>query len=163
LTSDGAHLPFFVYGTLLPGEANYPLWREAIAAMTPAALPGARLYDLGYFPMAVEMPQEGPQGEVIGLVVYPKPEYYASAVALLDLVEGFDPDAMGQGAYRRSRRVVRLANGEPIVAWVYLGHPRYVAGLEPLTSHWKARCDPLQKVATSESGLHLAVRGEMLA
>jgi gamma-glutamylcyclotransferase (GGCT)/AIG2-like uncharacterized protein YtfP len=150
LTTDGAHLPFFVYGTLLPGEPNYPLWREAIAAMTPATLPGARLYDLGYFPMAVDVahpvPQDGPQGEVIGLVVYLKRAYYAGAVALLDLVEGFDPDATGQGAYRRERRVVWLANGEPVVAWVYLGRPRYVADLEPLTSHWKARCDPLSEV-----------------
>jgi gamma-glutamylcyclotransferase (GGCT)/AIG2-like uncharacterized protein YtfP len=135
LTTDGAHLPFFVYGTLLPGEANYPLWREAIAAMIPATLPGACLYDLGYFPMAVD----SPQGEVVGLVVDVKPEYYAGAMALLDLVEGFDPDATGQGAYRRERRVVRLANGEPVVAWVYLGHLRYVIGLKPLPSHWKAR------------------------
>jgi gamma-glutamylcyclotransferase (GGCT)/AIG2-like uncharacterized protein YtfP len=146
LTTAGAHLPFFVYGTLLPGEANYPLWREAIAAMAPATLPGVRLYDLGDFPMAVEMLREGPQGEAVGLVVHLKPAYYAGAVALLDLVEGFDPDATGQSAYRRERRVVRLANGEPVVAWVYLGRPHYVAGLEPLPSHWKVRCDPLSEV-----------------
>jgi gamma-glutamylcyclotransferase (GGCT)/AIG2-like uncharacterized protein YtfP len=153
LGTAGAHLPFFVYGTLLPGEANYPLWREAIDAITPAALPGARLYDLGDFPMAVD----APQGDVIGLVVDVKPEYYASVIALLDLVEGYDPDDTGRGAYRRERRVVRLANGEPVVAWVYLGRPHYVAGLEPLPSHWKARRDPLSEVAASESGSRLII------
>ncbi len=135
MTRAGAHLPFFVYGTLLPGEVYYPLWREAIAGMALAALPGARLYDLGYFPMAVE----SLQGEVIGLVVDVKPEFWRSVVSLLDRVEGIDPGATGRAAYRRERRIVRRMDGETVVAWVYLGHPGYVAGRAPLPSHWKAR------------------------
>lgn len=133
MTGSDAHLPFFAYGTLLPGEPNYALWREAIVAFIPATLPGARLYDLGRFPMLIDCAP----GEVTGLVAFVENESYVDMVALLDQVEGIAPAAAAPIGYRRERRIVRLANGQPHVAWVYAGDPLWVAGCEPLTINWK--------------------------
>jgi gamma-glutamylcyclotransferase (GGCT)/AIG2-like uncharacterized protein YtfP len=133
LTGSDAHLPFFAYGTLLPGEPNFALWREAIVAVIPATLPGALLFDLGHFPMLVA----SALGEVTGLVVFLERESYAGLVAMLDQVEGIGPGAPAPVGYRRERRIVRLANGQPHVAWVYAGDPDWVAGCVPLTLNWK--------------------------
>lgn len=132
MTEHIPYLPFFVYGTLLPGERYFGLWREAIVEMRPAILGGARLYDLGYFPMALD----AVQGEVRGMVTWVRPSSYGAALALLDQLEGV---ALPRGtpAYHRARRVVRLTGGSSLVAWVYLGHKAVVAGLAPIAVDWK--------------------------
>ncbi len=76
-------------------------------------------------------------GEVTGLVAFVENESYVDMVALLDQVEGIAPAAAAPIGYRRERRIVRLANGQPHVAWVYAGDPLWVAGCEPLTINWK--------------------------
>ncbi len=133
MTRTGIYLPFFVYGTLLPGEANYPLWREAIQAIKPATLPGARLYDLGQYPMLVE----GGVGEVRGMVGWVRPSSYAAALSLLDMLEGIHLPYPGGIGYRRRPRVVWLAGGSEVAAWVYVGNPAVVAGLKPVGADWK--------------------------
>jgi gamma-glutamylcyclotransferase (GGCT)/AIG2-like uncharacterized protein YtfP len=133
LTDVGVHLPFFVYGTLLPGEANFGVWRNAILETRLAALSGASLYDLGYFPMAVE---DG-LGEVRGMAVYIRSSSYRTALLLLDQLEGVELGLPGAPGYRRARRVVRLMDGAQVVAWVYLGSGAHVAGLEPIGPDWK--------------------------
>jgi gamma-glutamylcyclotransferase (GGCT)/AIG2-like uncharacterized protein YtfP len=127
-------LPFFVYGTLLPGEVYYRLWREAIQEARPAVMTGARLYDLGKFPMLVE----APAGEVRGMAVWVRPSSYAAALALLDQLEGVHLSRYGGIGYRRAARVIRLAGGSTLVAWVYVGHEAAVAGLRPIGSDWKS-------------------------
>lgn len=134
MTNAGVHLPFFVYGTLLPGEANFGAWRNAILDTRLATLNGASLYDLGHFPMAVE---DG-LGEVRGIVVYVRPSSYRAALLLLDQLEGVDLGLPGAPGYRRTRRVVRLMDGAQVVAWVYLGSKTFVAGLEPIGLDWKS-------------------------
>ncbi|MFJ9208548.1 gamma-glutamylcyclotransferase family protein [Streptomyces sp. NPDC102264] len=48
-------LPFFVYGTLRPGEHNHDLYlRGRVAAEEPATLAGALLYDGPGYPYAIE-------------------------------------------------------------------------------------------------------------
>ncbi len=136
----GVYLPFFVYGTLLPGEANYPLWREAIIDWRPAVLRGGRLYDLGRFPMLVD----APDGEVRGMLVYVRPSSYRSALWLLDQVEGVVSGAWGALGFRRVRRIVRPWGAPPAVAWVYVGRAAAVVGLLPIGSDWKACRRPIQ-------------------
>ncbi len=127
------YLPFFVYGTLLPGEANFRLWRDAIQDIRPAGLNGARLYDLGYFPMLIE----GGGGEVRGMVGWVRPSSYGAALDLLDTLEGVRfPYPIGVGYYRAAR-VVRLAGGSTVTAWVYLGNPVAVIGRRPIGTDWK--------------------------
>ncbi len=132
MTEHNLYLPFFVYGTLLPGERYFGLWREAISDMRPAILDGACLYDLGYFPMAIA----AAPGEVRGMVVWVRPSSYAAALSLLDQLEGVALPR-GNPGYRRARRIIRLTGGSSLVAWVYLGHEAVVAGLAPIAADWK--------------------------
>lgn len=133
MTLSTIHLPFFVYGTLLPGEENFRLWREAIQDIKPATLAGARLYDLGEFPMVVE---DG-EGEVRGMAGWVSPSSYDAALSLLDMLEDVHlPYPIGY-AYRRLPRIVRLAGGSTVAAWVYLGNPAVVAGRQPIGLDWK--------------------------
>jgi len=128
------YLPFFVYGTLLPGEVNYPLWREAILDRRPAVLRGARLYDLGEFPMLVD----APDGAARGMLVRVRPSSYRAALWLLDQLEGVDLEEWAELGFRRVRRIVRLWGAPPAVAWVYVGRAAAVAGLSSIGPDWKA-------------------------
>ena len=132
MTEHILYLPFFVYGTLLPGERYFRLWREAIDDMRPAILGGACLYDLGYFPMAID----AAPGEVRGMVVWVRRSSYAAALSLLDQLEGVALPR-GNPGYRRARRIIRLTGGSSLVAWVYLGQEAGVAGREPISGDWK--------------------------
>jgi gamma-glutamylcyclotransferase (GGCT)/AIG2-like uncharacterized protein YtfP len=137
-------LPFFVYGTLLPGQPNYHLWAGAIRAEQPATLPNGRLYDmaqlnLGHYPMLVEEVTD--RWQVMGMVVDVESLYYETVLRTLDMLEDFRPTQPDESFYRRARRVVTLANGEQRVAWVYIGRPVTVAGLEPIPGgNWRAYC-----------------------
>ena len=136
MRADAPQLPFFVYGTLLPGEANYPLWREAISDQRPAVLRSARLYDLGDFPMLVD----AADGEARGLLVRVRPSSYRAALWLLDQLEGVDLAGWGGLGFRRVRRIVRPWGAPAAVAWIYVGRPVAVAGLSPIGPDWKAYC-----------------------
>lgn len=132
-TAADPYLPFFVYGTLLPGEVNYWLWREAIEEIRPALISPARLYDMGQYPMLVD----AAAGEVRGMVANVRPSSYPVALAVLDQLEGVHlPSWRGPG-YRRARRIVRPFGARPLVAWVYLGDERTVADRPPLRADWK--------------------------
>ncbi len=136
-------LPIFIYGTLLPGEPNHPLLNGAVVAWQPARLPGARLYDLGYFPMLVD----APGGEARGLLIRLRTEQYDRLLALLDRVEGIGEATWGRPLFQRRQRVVITTGGRDVVAWTYLGWPPYVAGLEPIDSDWKSHVRGLVKSA----------------
>ena len=134
-------LPIFIYGTLLPGEPNHPLLQDAVVALQPARLLGARLYDLGYFPMLVD----AAAGEARGLLIHLRPERYAGMLALLDRVEGISEATWGRPLFQRRRRVAITAGGCGVVAWTYVGWPPYVAGLEPIGADWKSYVRDLVK------------------
>lgn len=134
-------LPFFVYGTLLPGEANYYLWSQAIVDLRPAVMRGAWLYDLGEFPMLVD----APDGEARGMLVYVRPSSYRAALWLLDQLEGVNLSGWlrgqsGEPGFQRVRRIAQPWGVAPTVAWVYVGSPAVVAGLSPIGPDWKAYC-----------------------
>ena len=123
--------PFFVYGTLLPGQPNDYLWGDAITKTETAVFPNGILFDMGHYPMMIEQPDSRVQGRLITV----KPASYATIVANLDALEGYDPAQPQTSPYRRVERAVLLENGRSASAWLYLGHPRYVVGLLPMKSN----------------------------
>ncbi|SHL03909.1 gamma-glutamylcyclotransferase family protein [Actinacidiphila paucisporea] len=112
-------LPFFVYGTLLPGERNHGLLTGRTRSWTPAVLPGALLFDGPGYPFAVADPAG--EGRVHGEAVEIAEEMYDAVVADLDRLETYVPGDPAN-RYERVRRAVRGERGEA-EAWVYLAGP----------------------------------------
>ena len=122
--------PFFVYGTLLPGQPNHYLWGKSIVTMETAVFPHGRLYDMGNYPMMVEQQNEPVKGKLITV----SESSYEAITAVLDALEGFDPEKPTTSAYRRLERVVECENGRFVTAWLYLGQPKFVRGLPSIPS-----------------------------
>lgn len=120
-------LPFFVYGTLRPGEVNHDLFlRGRTAAEEPARLAGALLYDGPGYPYAA--PGEG---AVAGELVTAAPGAYGELLAVLDRLEDYFGPGHPRNLYERRRcEVRRLRDGATVPAWVYLAAPG--AALGPL-------------------------------
>lgn len=115
-------LPFFVYGTLRPGERNHDvLLRGRTRTEEPARLTGAVLYEGPGFPYAVE--ETG--GVVRGELVTARPETYEELLAALDRLEGYvagNPRSLYE-------RVAREADETAVRAWVYVAGPAVTARL----------------------------------
>lgn len=112
-------LPFFVYGTLLPGQPNHGLLRAAAVRLRPARLGGFGLLDLFHYPMMIARPGH----HVVGLVVDLDHSAYDDVVVALDYLEGYDAANPAESEYRRERRIARLADGREAVVWTYVGYP----------------------------------------
>lgn len=118
-------LPFFVYGTLRPGEANHDLFlRGRTTSEEPGRLTGAVLYDGPGYPYAVEEPG----GEVRGELVTARPETYEALLAALDRLEEYTPGDP-RSLYERVVRDIVRADGTTARAWVYLAAPHVAARL----------------------------------
>lgn len=115
--NDEPQLPFFIYGTLLQGEANSHLLKKGIVGSARAYLEGAQLFDLGPYPMLV-----WGDGSVWGEVVVIDPLHYARVRSALDRLEGVRSDAPLQagGLYHRCRVTVDVG-GRAQEAWTYIG------------------------------------------
>ncbi|RPE44109.1 gamma-glutamylcyclotransferase (GGCT)/AIG2-like uncharacterized protein YtfP [Streptomyces sp. Ag109_O5-1] len=123
-TRNPHHLPFFVYGTLRPGEINHDAClRGRTEAEEPGLLDGAVLYDGPGYPYAVE----APGGEVHGELVTARPESYDRLLLELDELEECVPGDPASLYVRVERDVVRLRDGAAVRAWVYVAGP-VVAG-----------------------------------
>jgi len=112
------HLPFFVYGTLLPDQPNFFLWESDITVMEPAVFLGGRLYDMGYYPMLVTAVSPA---TVKGMVITVDFGKYEAVLQRLDKLEGYDPEQPEESGYQRQVAEIVLANGRSRRAWVYLG------------------------------------------
>ncbi|MFC0054684.1 gamma-glutamylcyclotransferase family protein [Streptomyces actinomycinicus] len=122
---DPRPLPFFVYGTLRPGEPNHDLLlRGRTLAEEPGRLPDTELYDGPGYPYAVE--RSG--GEVRGELVTARPEGYAELLAGLDRLEEYVPGDP-RNLYERVARDVVRTDGSAVRAWVYLAAPGVTARL----------------------------------
>ncbi|MEU6577460.1 gamma-glutamylcyclotransferase family protein [Streptomyces sp. NPDC046805] len=118
-------LPFFVYGTLRPGEPHHDLLlRGRTRAEEPARLPGAVLYEGPGYPYAVEEPG----GVVHGELVTALPAAYGELLAELDRLEEYVPGDPRRLYDRVERDVVR-ADGSSAHAWVYVAAPAIAARL----------------------------------
>ncbi|MDX5564949.1 gamma-glutamylcyclotransferase [Streptomyces sp. ID05-04B] len=122
-------LPFFVYGTLRPGQVNHDRFLHGRTLREePARLPGAVLYYGPGYPYAVEEPDEAGL-TVAGDLVTARPEAYARLLADLDRLEEYAP-ADPRNLYERvAREVTRAAGAAPVRAWVYVAAPAVAAGL----------------------------------
>ncbi|MER6359121.1 gamma-glutamylcyclotransferase family protein [Streptomyces sp. NPDC001634] len=118
-------LPFFVYGTLRPGEHNHDLFlRGRIRSEEPGLLPGAVLYDGPGYPYAVE----AADGAVSGEIVTALPEAYGELLAVLDHLEEYVPGDP-RSLYERVARDVTAGDGRTVRAWVYVAAPAVAARL----------------------------------
>ncbi|MFI9081391.1 gamma-glutamylcyclotransferase family protein [Streptomyces sioyaensis] len=133
MTTEPERLPFFVYGTLRPGEANYArTLRGRTAAEEPAHIRGALLYDGPGFPYATA----GPADAVVhGALVLPREGAYDEVCAALDRLEGYVPGDPANLYEREHTEAVR-ADGRTVRAWVYLA-------AAPLAARLRATATPL--------------------
>ena len=90
-------LPFFVYGTLIPEQPNYYLWKDSIVDTKKGLIPNYQLFDMGHYPMIVK--SEG--NNVHGLLAYIKNEDYEKIAKIIDNLEGYNPENHGSSAYNR--------------------------------------------------------------
>nr|WP_190014123.1 gamma-glutamylcyclotransferase family protein [Streptomyces lucensis] len=133
-------LPFFVYGTLRPGEPNHDLFlRGRTAAEEPARLPDAVLYDGPGYPYAVDRPGT----EVRGELVTARTETYEDLLTALDRLEEYVPGDP-RNLYVRVTRDVLRPDGTAVRAWVYLAAPHVAARLSATgnriaTGDWLSR------------------------
>ncbi|GAB4149692.1 MAG: hypothetical protein Fur0021_11060 [Candidatus Promineifilaceae bacterium] len=126
-------LPFFVYGTLLPGQPNAHLWGNAVAQMRPALFPSGRLYDMGNFPMLIA----GNGRPIPGMLVEVKPQMYDPLIRRLDELEKYNPMQPQHSIYCREPHAIQAAPNQHTTAWVYVGRDIYVAGKpEILQADW---------------------------
>jgi gamma-glutamylcyclotransferase (GGCT)/AIG2-like uncharacterized protein YtfP len=126
MTAPSTPLPFFVYGTLRPGEPNHDLFlRGRTDSEERARLHGAALYDGPGYPYAVE----APGAVIVGELVTARPEAYPQLLRDLDRLEDYAPGDPSNLYERVERRVTRDVDGTTVRAWVYLAAPSVTARL----------------------------------
>ncbi|MFF8292398.1 gamma-glutamylcyclotransferase family protein [Streptomyces sp. NPDC016309] len=127
MTGPSGELPFFVYGTLRPGEYNHDRFlRGRTAAEEPARLTGALLYEGPGYPYLVRG-----EGRVAGELISAAPGGYARLLDVLDRLE--------HGYERQVCEVVRARDGARVRAWVYVATPAVRLG-EPIAGgDWLSR------------------------
>ncbi|MFG3661089.1 gamma-glutamylcyclotransferase family protein [Streptomyces sp. NPDC047706] len=119
-------LPFFVYGTLRPGEPHHATFlRGRTHTEEPARLTGAVLYAGPGYPYAVEEPESVVTGELIT----PLPDAYGELLAALDQLEQYAPGDARNLYERVAREVVLDTDGTTRRAWVYVAAPAVAARL----------------------------------
>ena len=116
-------LPFFVYGTLIPDQPNYYLWKDSIVNTKSGIIKNHQLFDMGHYPMIVE--SDG--NTVQGMLMYIKNEDYAKITEIIDNLEGYNPENNESSAYNRKMRKIELENGEIEKAWIYIGSEEYIS------------------------------------
>lgn len=141
--------PFvFVYGTLRPGQVNYPLLRPAVAESVPALLHShaLRAATTARYPYAARDENHSVTGDLLQL----RPGTETAALERLDVLEGYDPRLPpGKCHYIRVRLIVTTvapssagAAGSSVEAWVYVAGPATpVATLHVVEAgDWTTRC-----------------------
>lgn len=117
-------LPFFVYGTLRPGDVSY---RRYLAGRTsaeiPARLRGAALYSPGPFPFLTTAPDLTTADDcTYGDLIVVRPEAYPTVLTELDRLEDFVA-GRANNLYERVAMEVETDQGKQ-QAWVYLAAER---------------------------------------
>lgn len=119
-TGNGTHVNVFVYGSLLPGLANYRLIKGRHTGAIPARLAGAVMYDLGNFPGLVRV-RRPDATDAVGVVLT---GIDPADLVSLDRLEGYRGPGDRSNFYNREAVVV-LTEAGPVEAWVYtLARPK---------------------------------------
>lgn len=128
-------LPLFVYGTLLPGERNYP---RLLAGRTQGESPAQVSGELWWI-AEEDYPYLCRGDEVIhGYLVRIVDKVYSATVLAIDLLEDFYPDRPSASLYlRRTIEVVNPLGTE--LAWTYIWAARERPGIKLTTGHFSAR------------------------
>lgn len=145
-------LPFFVYGTLRPGQPNYLfLLAGRVLKTEPATLAETCLFSLGRFPMAVarnELPAFVDtsmliNNHIVGDLITVDPSCYEDILCDLDQLEDYNPAHAAGSRYRRLMREVQFRDGQFVDAWVYMGNPEYLTPDYPLipTGDWLSKVE----------------------
>ncbi|NUK38070.1 gamma-glutamylcyclotransferase [Streptomyces lunaelactis] len=114
----GEELPFFVYGTLRPGECNHDHFLHGrTAEEEPALLADAVLYEGPGYPYALLEPGGG---TVAGEAVTAAPGEYGELLAVLDRLEEYVAPGHPRNLYERVAREVLRPDGTAVRAWVYV-------------------------------------------
>ncbi|MFJ6831676.1 gamma-glutamylcyclotransferase family protein [Streptomyces sp. NPDC091209] len=122
----GPEPPFFVYGTLRPGEHNHDLFlRGRTRSEEPGRMSGLVLYAGPGYPYAVEEPG----GVVSGELVTARTEEYEELLAALDALEEYTPGDPRSLYERVARDAVRADGITAVRAWVYVAAPEVAARL----------------------------------
>ncbi|MFI6102826.1 gamma-glutamylcyclotransferase family protein [Streptomyces sp. NPDC051310] len=134
-------LPFFVYGTLRPGERNHALFLHGrTASEEPARLPGALLCDGPGYPYAVR----GAGGGVLGDLVTAAPGRYDALLSVLDRLEEYAGPGHPLNVYEREAcDVVRVRDGATVRAWVYVAASAVELGAPIAGGDWLRRRSPV--------------------
>ena len=119
MTGPAATTAVFVHRTLMPGHLRWPAVEHYVVERREATVAG-RLYDTGAdFPAAVF----GGDGSIDGWVLVLEPSQAATALQVLDAIEG--------ALYRQV--VVMTAAGERALAYEWVGD---LSGLDELPGRW---------------------------
>tara|TARA_B110000014_G_C19742431_1_gene387209 strand:+ start:38 stop:517 length:480 start_codon:yes stop_codon:yes gene_type:complete len=116
------NIPFFAYGTLIPDQPNYYLWKDSIVNTKNGMIKNYELFDMGHYPMIVE----SERNNVHGMLMYIKDKDYEKITKIIDNLEGYNPENHGSSAYNREMRDIELNSGELVKAWIYIGSEEYV-------------------------------------
>lgn len=151
-------LPFFVYGTLIPGQANDYFWQGAIRSVETAVLKNGKLYDMGFYPMMVE----GKGGIVQGKLVTVADGRYDEVLRRIDDLEGYNALQPDDSTYRRITKEVNTGSGKRILSWTYAGRPKLAGGGKLIasgdwvahTAHKHQEIDRWWISVTTVAGLH---------
>ncbi|MDN5802993.1 MAG: gamma-glutamylcyclotransferase [Microlunatus sp.] len=118
-------LSVFVYGTLRPGQVNYPIVQSAVAGHVEARLDGHSLRAAAHahFPYAIDDLGH----HVVGVLLRLKSGSESATLARLDVLEGYRTTSPETSHYRRVTCPVITAAGSSygpaetaVEAWVYL-------------------------------------------
>lgn len=119
------NLPVFVYGTLRPGQKNYPRYLRGRTRRERSATISGQLYfveDGGY-------PYLTPgRGEVFGDLMELCPSRCEEVLREVDRLEDYDPLDEEHSVYLRRKTEADLGNGERVTAWVYYWNRPEVKG-----------------------------------
>jgi gamma-glutamylcyclotransferase (GGCT)/AIG2-like uncharacterized protein YtfP len=122
-----SQFPFFVYGTLLPGQCNDHYWGGYILRSVPAVLSCAKLYEFPGYPMLIESLDSA--SKVVGQIIWVGPDRYEAVLTKLDQLEEYDPADVKNSFYLRLAKNINTGNGSSITTWVYVGKPNLIKGL----------------------------------
>lgn len=142
-------LPFFAYGTLLPGQPNDHYWSNSIEKCKPAVLNGAEMFSFQMFPMIIEV--EDKSAQVMGKLIWVAEEQYGQVQAQIDYLENYDPAAHETNLYQRLTKSVQVDGQEAVLAWVYIGTRELVKGLPRVKSgDWVKYLTELHQMARNQ-------------